>query len=73
MKTIKTVYMATLLCSLVALLGCESTADDAARTPIGSVITGETRSTQSYLDRVRQENAAQQNKNSWMPESPDRL
>lgn len=44
-----------LFCCLIT--GCSSTGQDVTQTPVGSVLTGETRDPDSYLERVRQQNA----------------
>ncbi|MBO6103359.1 MAG: hypothetical protein J6P03_08935 [Opitutales bacterium] len=46
---------------------CESVEDDARETPIGSVISGETRDTRTYLERVKAKNEAE-HRNIWRPE-----
>lgn len=46
--------------------------DDASKTPIGSVISGETTSTDSYIEKVRQQNKSI-DRDTWRPESKDRF
>lgn len=47
------------LTSVVLLLaGCAGAGQDAAATPVGSVVTGETKDPDAYLQRVRQDNEA---------------
>ncbi len=74
MKTLKITIIA--IAASLALFACESAdggvGDDAARTPIGSVIRGETRTADAYLKRVEQENKTQR-RDAWLPESPDRM
>jgi len=55
-----------------SLFGCDSVRDDAERTPIGSVITGETSDTDTYIKRVSERNRAS-NKDTWRPESNERF
>lgn len=38
--------------------GCSSTGQDIKETPVGSVLSGETKDADAYLQRVEQENAA---------------
>ncbi len=58
---------ALLLCACASEIG-----DDAKRTPIGSVLTGETTSTEGYVERVRKENSSLE-KDAWRPESRERF
>lgn len=55
MKVIHLSILAAFCCLLSA---CSSTGQDVTQTPLGSVITGETKDADGYLDRVRQQNAA---------------
>lgn len=49
------------------LSACESIEDDARRTPIGTVLSGETTTTRSYVDKVEAKNR-KENKDVWRPE-----
>ena len=51
---------------------CESVKDDARKTPIGSVMSGETTDTDSYIKRITQANK-NIDKDVWRPESRDRF
>lgn len=66
----------TLACAaILAFAACntaENVRDDAKRTPIGSVITGETRSADSYLKRVSDENKSL-DRDTWRPISNENL
>ena len=53
-----------------AVCGCESVEDDARETPIGSVISGETRSPDRYLQRVSERNRTLE-RDAWRPEQRD--
>ena len=57
---------------LLSLVGCESVKEDARNTPIGSVMTGETKSTDSYIERVTKTNRSL-DKDTWRPESRERF
>lgn len=50
----------------------ENVGDDARRTPIGSVISGDTRSADSYLKRVSDENRSL-DRDTWRPISNEDL
>lgn len=69
-------YTITLACAAFALLCACSTAEnigeDAKRTPIGSVISGDTKSADSYLKRVSEENKSL-DKDTWRPLSNENL
>lgn len=54
------------------MCACEGVKEDARETPIGSVISGKTRNTESYMDRVRKQNSSM-NRDVWRPESSDRF
>ena len=69
MKLFKFAIVSILLLSLV---GCESVKEDARNTPIGSVMTGETKSTDSYIERVTKTNRSL-DKDTWRPESRERF
>ncbi len=43
---------------LSVLAGCETIQNDVESTPTGSVLSGETRSVEGYLDRVEEKNRA---------------
>lgn len=60
--------------ALAALLltSCESVKDDARKTPIGSVVSGRTRSVDSYLEKVREQNL-ETKKDIWRPKSDERF
>ena len=68
MKNIALILSAlTALFTMWLLQGC------AARdTPIGSVIAGDTKNSDEYIQRVKQRNKAA-TKSAWQPESPDRM
>lgn len=51
---------------------CESVKEDAQDTPIGSVISGKTKNTESYMEKVRKQNRSV-DRDVWRPESPDRF
>ena len=55
-----------------AALSAENVGDDARRTPIGSVISGDTRSADSYLKRVSDENRSL-DRDTWRPISNEDL
>ena len=57
---------------LMGFVGCESVKEDARNTPIGSVMTGETKSTDSYIERVTKTNRSL-DKDTWRPESRERF
>lgn len=60
-------------CVIAALFACNSEIkDDAKQTPIGSVISGETTSTESYIERVKQQNRSL-DKDTWRPENNERF
>ena len=66
----------TLACAAILAFAASNTAenerDDAKRTPIGAVITGETRSADSYLKRVSDENKSL-DRDTWRPISNENL
>lgn len=69
----KTVYLMVLVSLLPILFcSCESVKEDAKDTPIGSVISGKTRDTETYIERVRKQNRSLQ-RDAWRPESDDRF
>ncbi len=72
MKLTNIFVMAAAAACVSILCACQSVGEDAEQTPIGSVISGETRSTQSYFDKVKEGNKAQRT-NSWQPETQERL
>ncbi|PWM28919.1 MAG: hypothetical protein DBX55_08465 [Verrucomicrobia bacterium] len=55
-----------------ACTAAEDVRDDARKTPIGSVFTGETRTADSYIKRVESENK-KLDRDTWRPQSPDRF
>ena len=57
---------------LMGFVGCESVKEDARNTPIGSVMTGETKSTDSYIERVTKTNRSL-DKDTWRPVSRERF
>ena len=59
---------AIVLILLLSLVGCESVREDARNTPIGSVMSGETKSTDSYIERITKTNRSL-DKDTWRPES----
>ena len=65
----KTAILTLACAAILAFAACntaENVRDDAKRTPIGSVITGETRSADSYLKRVSDENKSGQPQSEWI-------
>ncbi len=50
----------------------EDVKEDAKNTPIGSVLTGETRTADSYLRRVERENR-KLDRDTWRPQSSERF
>ncbi len=67
-----TILFAAVL-AMLAFTGCESgVGDDARQTPIGSVISGETKDSGEYFRKIREENSGRST-DSWRPESPDRF
>ena len=66
---------ATAMFTMWLLQGCAATEGierDARDTPIGSVIAGDTKNSDEYIQRVKQRNKAA-TKSAWQPESPDRM
>jgi len=67
---------ASVLCAAaLGFAGCtaaENVKDDAKKTPIGSVITGETTDADSYLKKVSERNR-QLDKETWRPQSDERM
>ncbi len=65
--------MAVLFAAAMAILlfaGCESeVGNDARQTPIGSVLSGDTRDSGEYFRKVREGNAGRQS-DTWRPENP---
>lgn len=57
---------------LFTLSACESIKQDARQTPIGSVVSGETKDTDSYFKRVTETNKSL-DKDTWRPESRERF
>ncbi len=70
MKAMFTLFLLSL--AALFLCACESVKEDARETPIGSVISGKTRNTESYMDKVRKQNRSM-DRDVWRPESPDRF
>ena len=71
----KTAILTLACAAILAIAACttaENVRDDAKRTPIGSVITGETRSADSYLKRVSDENKSL-DRDTWRPISNENL
>lgn len=63
------------LAAALAVISCttaEDVREDAKATPIGSVISGETTSTDSYLKRVERENK-KLDKDTWRPQGSERF
>ncbi|MBQ6533896.1 MAG: hypothetical protein IJI37_01890 [Opitutales bacterium] len=69
MKLAKIILLAA---AALAPFGCDSVRDDAERTPIGSVISGKTSDTDTYLKRVSERNRSS-DKDTWRPESKERF
>ena len=58
-----------------AVSGCaaiDNVEDDAKRTPLGSVMTGETTDADSYMKRVSERNRAA-DRDTWRPRSDERF
>ncbi len=53
-------YLAILLAGALACLwaGCAGAGQDVTDTPVGSVISGDTKDADAYLDKVEKQNAA---------------
>jgi len=74
-KAQKLTVFAALCAVALAFVGCaaaESVGDDASKTPIGSVVTGETRTSGSYIKRVKEDNQ-RLDRDTWRPETSDRF
>lgn len=74
-KLHKLTSVLVLLPAALALAACsaaESVGEDAGETPIGSVITGKTRTSDSYLKRVEQDNR-RLDRDTWRPQSSERF
>ena len=74
-NNMKTAILTLACAAILAFAACntaENVRDDAKRTPIGSVITGETRSADSYLKRVSDENKSL-DRDTWRPISNENL
>lgn len=54
------------------LASCESVEEDARNTPIGSVVSGKTKSVENYVERVKNQNRAE-NRDVWRPASSERF
>jgi len=54
----KYVLALSLLFCVLMFSGCAGTGQDVEETPVGSVLSGNTRDPDSYLDRVSSQNAA---------------
>ena len=54
------------------MCSCESVKDDARKTPIGGVVSGRTRSVDTYLENVRDRNL-ETKKDVWRPKSDERF
>lgn len=75
MKNHKNIICGFLLLSCALLFACgtaESVGDDAAETPIGSVLSGKTSTTDSYIKRVSEDNK-RLDRETWRPQSADRF
>jgi len=75
MTKISTKIVAAVFAAFFSLsfLGCQSgVGEEATKTPIGSVINGDTRNSAEYFQRVREGNTGKSSE-SWKPESPDRM
>lgn len=54
------------------LMSCESVEEDARNTPIGSVVSGKTKSVETYVERVKAQNKAE-SRDVWRPTSNERF
>lgn len=54
------------------LASCESVEEDARNTPIGSVVSGKTKSVENYVERVKNQNRVE-NRDVWRPASSERF
>lgn len=68
----KIIRLFIILALPVVFSACEGVKEDAKDTPIGSVISGKTKNTETYMQRVRTQNKSV-DKDVWRPESPDRF
>lgn len=74
MKLYKIITAAAVLAPATLFTGCntDEMKDDVKETPIGSVISGETKSTGSYINRVKEQNKSM-DRDAWRPVSDERL
>jgi len=72
MNSIKAIIICGSALILVACQTAENVGDDAKKTPIGSVITGETTSADSYIKKVSEQNKSL-DKETWRPQSSERF
>lgn len=61
-----------ILIAALFLASCESVEEDARNTPIGSVVSGKTKSVENYVERVKSQNRAE-NRDVWRPSSSERF
>jgi lipoprotein len=70
MKKLEILKMVLAVSTLSAFAGCsaiDTVESDAKRTPIGSVVTGETTDADSYMKRVSERNKAA-DRDTWRPQ-----
>lgn len=74
MKQAKLTLCAAMLGAAALLSACntEGLKDDARETPIGSVISGDTKTADDYFHRVKERNTNSQ-KETWRPISDERM